>query len=125
MPSWASSRAANPARTRAWSSASSTRIIAAPAAPGSSRLQRQPGPDREAAARPGPGGQLPAQRGGALGHAADPAAPAASAVARRARNPDPFGPVVLDLVNQGPAVRPDPDPHARGAGLPQHIGLRL
>ena len=32
MPSWASSRAANPARTRAWSSASRTRITAAPAA---------------------------------------------------------------------------------------------
>ena len=59
MPSWASSRAANPARTRAWSSASSTRIIAAPAAlfpaaGGPGPRTPHPARARRSAARPGP-----------------------------------------------------------------------
>ena len=100
MPSWASSRAANPARTRAWSSASSTRIIAAPAAlsPG------QPGPDREAPIRPArPAVSCPPSAVARSVMPRIPRPPRASAAARRAR---PFGPVVLDLDHQVAVVRP-------------------
>ena len=74
MSSWASSRARKPARTSAWSSASTTRDHEL------TRSDRQVGEHAEAAAGRRAGLDVAAERGGPLAHAGD-------AVARRGAAP--------------------------------------
>src|SRR5918994_360176 len=147
MSSWASSRARKPARTRAWSSASTTRITAAPSRPAGGvvnrsgglvgrltrggviggpdgpdgrRADRQRGPHAEATAGTGTGLEPSAEGVHPLPHAGD--APAFVVLARQRGRP--AAAVVVDLYVQLVAVG-EADGGLASVGMADDVGERF